>query len=95
MFCNKCGRGVFDQVYGGSCSKKCVYCGHYLYCTDLLSRDIEDDSIPINNPVKAGLLARRYNKENPGSKEYGKENIRKHREAARNNRAISNHLRKR
>lgn len=74
MFCPVCGGSDFEQLFGGRCSKSCVYCGKAIYCRKLFADEIEKDSLPIKNPIKAALLRLAYNKI-PGNKEKGEKNI--------------------
>jgi hypothetical protein len=80
MFCPRCGRGIFDTLFGGTCAASCVYCGKAVNCYDTFTGERDPDSMLINNPVKAGVLARKYDKEHPGAKEEGKKRIKEHRE---------------
>ena len=75
MFCPICGGYNWEQLCGGRCSKSCVYCGKAIYCRCLFTDEdeIEEDSIPIKNPLKAAKLRRAYNKI-PGNKEKGIKN---------------------
>ena len=62
MFCPRCGRNEFEQVYGGRCSAVCNHCGHYIWCTETLGTETEPDSIPIYDIVEATRISRAYDK---------------------------------
>ncbi len=96
MFCPECGGSKWENLYGGSCSMRCVYCGKAIYCRDLCSDEISSDSLPVRNPIKALKLRRAYNKV-PGNKERGQKNLKAneafHRKMAEDARKAREHRR--
>jgi len=77
MYCPRCGGRKFAQLYGGNCSKACLYCDKAIYCRDVFAGKICKDSVPVINPFKAIMLRVMYNK-NSDNKERGKKNIKEH-----------------
>lgn len=76
MYCPKCGGSVWDKLFGGACTYKCVYCDHGINCTRVLSNEIDTDSLPIASPEKAMELRQDYDKIE-GNKEKGQKNLQK------------------
>ena len=67
MYCPKCGTSISndDMLFGGCCSYRCSECGFCIYCYDVFTDELEEDTKPIFNPVKAWLLRfplRHYNR---------------------------------
>ena len=79
IYCPICGGTKFENLYGGTCSKSCVYCNKAINCRDIFTSQLEVDSIPVGNPFKAVYLRYKYNSI-PGNKEKGKVNIEKNKE---------------
>lgn len=77
MFCPNCGGRKFETLFGGMCSKSCVYCGKAVQCKDRKTGVIEKDSILTKNPLWAIILRILYNRI-PGNRAKGRENIKKH-----------------
>ncbi|MBU1046723.1 hypothetical protein KKH36_03030 [Patescibacteria group bacterium] len=64
MYCPRCGGWNFTQLFGGICEKVCDSCNKGINCTDNLTNEIQEDSVPIRNLKEAAELRRKYLSEN-------------------------------
>ena len=61
MFCPNCGGCTFDHLFGGCCAYSCMTCNKSIYCRDIFTDEIEEDSKPVNF-LRALKLRRRWKK---------------------------------
>lgn len=60
MYCPRCGGWNFTPIFGGICEKVCDNCNKGINCTDSLTNEIQEDSVPIRNLEEAAQLRRQY-----------------------------------
>jgi len=62
MYCPKCGTNIGndDILFGGCCSYVCSKCGFCIYCYDVFTDELEEDTKPVYSFVKALKLRMSY-----------------------------------